>query len=470
MNRLIIITILELFCYIQIMSQQTMMIGGIKFFVETDEEKQVASITDYNYQISEKEYPIKDHSRKFKLDAISSSSNRKRTVIIPEMYKSFTGKEYTITSIGRAAFAGFSNVDIIVIPLTIERIDDYAFFRSSISEINIPASVTKIGNRAFGWCKYLKSIKLPEGITLGENIYSESKKINVDYYAPDLSLVKKTKPRVINYTKPEQEKKQAIVSDVDIDLPYSQVVNENVFVVIIANENYYNVADVDFALNDGRSFRRYCHEVLGIPSENIHSIENATYGQMVEQINWLSRVADVYEGKAKIVVYYSGHGIPNEKDGTAYLLPVDVAGNNTSAAYSLSDLYDTLGNLNTRRTTLFIDACFTGSVRGEGMISSARGIAIKVKEESPLGKLVVFSAAQGDETAYPYREKGHGLFTYFLLKKLKETQGVVDLGTLSDYLQTEVSRKSIVINNKPQKPIISFSPQMSDSWRNLTFY
>ena len=81
--------------------------------------------------------------------------------------------------------------------------------------------------------------------------------------------------------------------------------------------------------------------------------------------------------------------------------------------------------------------------------------------------MVVFSAATGDETAYPYAEKGHGLFTYFLLKKLKDTQGRTDLGTLGDYLRKEVSRKAAVVNNKSQTPTVSASLAWGDEWRTL---
>ena len=65
-----------------------------------------------------------------------------------------------------------------------------------------------------------------------------------------------------------------------------------------------------------------------------------------------------------------------------------------------------------------MDACFSGAQRGEGMLISARGIALKTKQEIPQGNLIVFSAASDDQTAFPYKEKGHGLFTYYLLKKL----------------------------------------------------
>jgi hypothetical protein len=81
--------------------------------------------------------------------------------------------------------------------------------------------------------------------------------------------------------------------------------------------------------------------------------------------------------------------------------------------------------------------------------------------------MIVLSAAQGDETAYPYKEKGHGLFTYFLLKKLQESKGNTTLGELADYITSEVGKTSIVINGKSQTPSASVSPSMIDSWREL---
>lgn len=447
------------------MAQYTLDIQGAIFNIELDNQDMTATIRDYSYEIDDAKYPINNKTRKFK----GFGHERAKTVVIPSTYKTIGGKEYTITTIGKAAFAGYANMDYVVIPATVTTIEDYAFFRSSLVSVEVPATVQRIGNRVFGWCTKLKSLRLPQGIPAGHDLYAESKGIDVKYFTePDASLAS---AKTATSQKPTPKKVQrsfATTSDVDVDLPSTNKQNEEMFAIIIANENYQKVARVDCALNDGRTFQRYCQQVLGIPADNIHAIEDATFGQMMEEFNWLTRVAKVYEGDAKIIVYYAGHGIPNENNKTAYLLPVDVSGDNTTAAFSLSKLYAQLGALNAKNVTLFMDACFSGAQRGEGMLTSARAVAIETKAENPLGNMVVFSAAQGNETAYPYPEKGHGLFTYFLLKKLKDTKGSVDYGTLSDYIRKEVSRKSIVVNNKPQTPTISFSPKMSKSWRGIT--
>jgi len=177
-----------------------------------------------------------------------------------------------------------------------------------------------------------------------------------------------------------------------------------------------------------------------------------------------------HEGKARIIFYYAGHGIPDEATKSAYLLPVDGFGSDVSTGYSLDKLYATLGELPAEQVTVFLDACFSGSQRdGKNMASAARGVAIKAKNSTPKGNMVVMSAATGNETAYPYTEKGHGLFTYFLLKKLKDTKGDVSYGELIDYVHSEVSKKSIVENNKSQTPTSTAAPAVESGWRKWSF-
>lgn len=484
-------SLLLLFCFFLSHSDviaQTVVIEGNTFYIRLNEQDMTASIYDPKYVIDDREFPLSRKERKFKaLKGKVGQFNTDNpvidpvTVVIPSTYTSPNGNVYDITTIGKAAFAGYQNVDRFIIPASVTAIDDYAFYRTSIMSVEIPASVQKIGKRVFGHCYKLKEIKSPKGLAYGNDSYRESKEVAVNYYSGEFKPFPRQGKRLAGNnsiaetvavaampTKTNVETKAvSVVSDVDIDLPTSSRENENLFALILANENYMNVANVECALNDGRTFKTYCEKVLGMPKDNVHLVEDATYGQMVEQINWISQIGKVYKGDAKIIVYYAGHGIPNEKDRSAYLLPVDVSGDNTAAAYSLSTLYKQLGSLNVKNVIVFMDACFSGSRRGDGMLMSARGVAIKTKAETPVGNMIVFTAAQNDETAYPYKEKGHGLFTYYLLKKLKETKGDVDFGTLSNYIKKEVSRRSVVVNNKPQTPSVSFSYSITNDWEKM---
>ena len=259
--------------------------------------------------------------------------------------------------------------------------------------------------------------------------------------------------------------KASLISDVDEHIPVADKKNSNTFVLIIANEHYQQVAAVPFALNDGNIFREYCVKTLGISEKHIHYIPDATINNIRSQINWLANITETWDDP-QVIVYYAGHGIPDEVSKSAYLLPVDGSGTDVTTGYKLDELYATLGNMPASQIIVFMDACFSGSKREDGMLASARGVALKAKTGVPQGNMVVFSAAQGDETAYPYREQQHGMFTYHLLKKLQETAGEVTLQDLGNYIITEVKKRSIEENDKKQTPCVIPSATVGTDWQN----
>lgn len=259
--------------------------------------------------------------------------------------------------------------------------------------------------------------------------------------------------------------KEGIVN-VDSNIPITPFNHSNSFAVIIANEKYKKESAVEFAENDGRMFKQYCEKALGIPTSNIHYIPNATLNNIIFELDWLKDVCDAYHGDANIIFYYSGHGVPNSK-GAAHLLPIDGTGKNLRTCFSLDELFSTLGDLKAKQTTVLMDACFSGAQRSGNMMEATRGVAIKVKQSKLKGNLIVLSAAKDDETAYSYKQAQHGLFTYYLLKKLQEANGNANLGELMDYIQDQVGKTSIVKNGKTQSPTVSYSNSMNDIWRTL---
>lgn len=270
---------------------------------------------------------------------------------------------------------------------------------------------------------------------------------------------KKTGPAVSRYPAPN--------SDVDNSIPQTTKKGGNRFAFIVANENYPE-APVPYALNDGRIFKEYCQRTLGLPEKQIRMFEDATYGNLITAVQQIKEIAEAYEGEAELIFYYAGHGVPDEKNNSAYLLPVDGSSSDVATTgYALEKLYGELSQMKLKNITVFLDACFSGAKREDEMLTSARGVAIKTKEETPRGNMVVFSAATGDETAHQLEEKGHGLFTYYLLKKLQDSKGDITLGELSEYVTKQVKRQSVVINNKKQTPTTTPSESMLDRWSSI---
>ena len=294
--------------------------------------------------------------------------------------------------------------------------------------------------------------------------YSENKSIQIPLNV-DIAEHRIT----INESAREPKKNINIVSigsDVDKDIPVSKTSNPNTYVLIIANERYQEVEQVPFALHDGEVFRQYCELSLGIPANHIRVYNNATYNNMRTGVMWISNAMSV-NANAEAIVYYTGHGIPDEASKTSYLLPVDGSGSDARSAYPLVEFYESLGTTG-RPVTVFLDACFSGAQRDGTMLAQAKGVAIKAKPCTPQGKTVVFSAATGDETAGFYRSQEHGMFTYWLLKELKNTAGNVTYGQLSRSLYDNVRATSFDENGgKTQTPTVANGSDAAD-WQQWT--
>ena len=260
---------------------------------------------------------------------------------------------------------------------------------------------------------------------------------------------------------------EATKSAVDLNIPETKVENTNTFVLIFANEDYQHVAPVAYAKNDGAIFKQYCIRTLGIPESHIQHIENASLNNLRIQMEWLKDVCSVVED-ARVIVYYAGHGIPDESTRAGYLLPIDGNSRLISSAYGLDEFYRVLGALNARRVMVFLDACFSGAVRNGEMLYQARGVSIKTKSGRPQGNTIVFAAAQADETAGFMASEQHGMFTYFLLKKLQETQGEVTLLELADYITQNVIRESLLTTQKKQTPCVIPSDAIGEEWKTMT--
>jgi uncharacterized caspase-like protein len=298
---------------------------------------------------------------------------------------------------------------------------------------------------------------------------------SVDYNFDQISsaptvTVSNPDAKTITTTKVTPETKRVVAgnaSDVDINIPKGTGTAKNTFAIVIANENYKNAETVENAANDGKVVAKYLTSTLGIPGEQVYAYTDATYGDMLGALDKIKNIAKAYRGSDfNVLFYYAGHGVPDEQSYEAYLLPADGIPGNTAVNISLSDLYATLGSLGASSVCVMLDACFSGTQRGEGMLARARGVKIKAKSAAPQGNMVVLSAAQGDETAYPYKDKSHGMFTYFLLKKLQESAGNVTIGELADYVIDNVRKTSVIKNNgKIQTPSVSASASAANTWR-----
>lgn len=270
----------------------------------------------------------------------------------------------------------------------------------------------------------------------------------------------------------EQQPRQTPIKGIDTShginaAPYTGVKAENTFAIIIANEEYEMATHVEMANNDGLAVKEYFTKTLGLTDKQILFYPNATFGKMNKAIKDMKSIAAAYNGNINLLVYYAGHGIPDNATKDAYLMPVDADGTDVSVCYSLKKLYDEIDAMKLNQTVVFLDACFSGAKRDGDMIVQARGVAIEPNEEKPKGTTFVFCATSNEETAFSYKDQKHGLFTYFFLKRMQEKKDKLTLGDLATYIQENVSKQSVLINGKKQTPTIIIPDAVQGEWEKL---
>ena len=264
-----------------------------------------------------------------------------------------------------------------------------------------------------------------------------------------------------------------LTSHIDKNIPANSKV-KNRFALVIGNEDYASYQsglqkeqNVDYAVNDAMVFEQYALKTLGVKSENMFSITNATSGIMSQEIKTVIKLTELEGKDAELIIYYAGHGFPDEQK-VPHLIPVDVSGGDLSRAINLQELYKDLGNLKAKKVTVFLDACFTGGGRESGLMAS-RGVKVKPKEGSLGGSLVVFSASSGDQSSLPFNKEKHGVFTYHLLKALQDAEGDISYGSLYDAINIEVNKTTLRNQGMEQTPKVNTSSKVINDWRNWKF-
>ena len=279
--------------------------------------------------------------------------------------------------------------------------------------------------------------------------------------------------------------------------------NRDSIAVVIGNRDYSEgIPRVAYAQNDARAMRRFLRDVMGYREGNIIYLENASQAQMVSTFGSSSSHegklwAWIKPGRSDVFVYYSGHGLPGQRDKRGYLMPVDADPNTVELnGYSLDTLLSNLRKLDARSTTVILEACFSGNSAGGWLVESASPAYIPAAAPTMPHGITLITAAQGDQLASWDERNRHGLFTYHLLQALYgqadrgyagNQDGMVSLGEVESYLSDEMSYaarrnfarvqeasiagdpKQILLASLPTSPAPRIKPQPEPQKRVTTF-
>lgn len=226
-----------------------------------------------------------------------------------------------------------------------------------------------------------------------------------------------------------------------IDIPpRTSVKRPNAIAVVIGNKDYKEgsgIPPVDFAEQDARIVKDYLVNTLGFDEGKITLLLNAGINDLKMYFGdekdykkgMLYRM--VKEGD-DIFVYYSGHGGPDTETKKAYIVTSDTNISDITLGYPLETLYNNLSKLNEDKKPgniiVAIDACFSGGYDGGMLIKEASPLLLVAPPMIKGDNAVVMASSMGNQISSWYRNKRHGLFTYYFLKAIKDRAKDIEIG------------------------------------------
>jgi len=265
---------------------------------------------------------------------------------------------------------------------------------------------------------------------------------------------------------------EAILSDIEVDIPKAKVKKPNAVAVIIGNKNYSakDVPEVSYAHKDAQLFKKYLINTLGYDEGNIIYVEDATQANFFSFFgNESTHKGKLYDylrpNESEVFIYYNGHGGPDPETKEAYFVPTDCDPAQLSLnGYSLNTFYKNLSLLPYKSITVVIDACFSGVSEGGALLKNISPIFIDTENKIKLDeKAVVISASASDQVASWYPEKQHSLLSYFLLKAMQgaadsNKDQMITIAEIDKYLSEEVPYWARRLHSREQNPEIWGNP------------
>lgn len=227
------------------------------------------------------------------------------------------------------------------------------------------------------------------------------------------------------------------------DLPAAKP-DGRMYLFAVGVETYDDAPAVPFADRSARLMTDLLRKRYGIPDDNITLVtgSDATGLKMLGRLN--SLVQRLTPGDT-VFFYYAGHGMAGRDGKAVYLVPKDaVPGAYETEMLSLDGLIRKFEQSPAARVVAFIDSCFSGRVGRDQSLFPGVGplVPSPVRPTSLTGgsKVTLFMAGQANQFANDYPERGHRLFSYFLMRGLLEDGDVT--AALNNYVAREVRRIS----------------------------
>jgi len=192
--------------------------------------------------------------------------------------------------------------------------------------------------------------------------------------------------------------------------------------------------------------------------------KEATRRNIIQKFEWLSRNVTKDDN---LLIFYAGHGQFNKTLNKGYWVPIDATENSIADYISNNDVKTFIGGIPSKHTLLITDACFGGDIfrgtRTENIPFDPNNMERYYKEVyRKLSRVALTSG--GIEEVMDRGKDDHSIFTYYLIKALKENKlKYLDANQLFNEFRIAVT------NNSEQTPMLQVIRDTDDEGGQFVF-
>lgn len=228
--------------------------------------------------------------------------------------------------------------------------------------------------------------------------------------------------------------------------------------MVIGANTYPHFGDLSFAANDAKSFKTFLEENLSYSPKNVAFVVDGPDSTLKPTAKNITKELDRLLGDPKLnksdlfIFYFAGHGVGTPK--ADYLLPADADKNNVeTSGLPVRRIIDRLVAAKLRNVLIVADACRTGADNSFG-----RELTDLTRETN----ICLILGTQPNSRSYEYPQLQHGVFTYCLLKALKNPENLdKETGAL---WASKVAKDTSTLVQEYTKRDYPEKPQTPTSW------
>jgi hypothetical protein len=205
---------------------------------------------------------------------------------------------------------------------------------------------------------------------------------------------------------------------------WSQFDFGNYYALIIGNNRYEKLPQLDTPANDAREVEKILRDKYGF---NTKLLIDANRYQILSAMNELrGKLTE----KDNLLIYYAGHGELDKVNMRGHWLPVDAEGDNNANWISTVSITDILNTMSSQHILVIADSCYSGAMTRASLARLDAGMSPEKKSEWLKAMLKAKSRTVLTSGGLkPVMDGGggdHSVFANALIKALRTNSGLLE--------------------------------------------